>query len=445
MSRVLFLAYHFPPLGGPGTQRSTKFAAHLPALGHLPLVVTGPGVSTSRWDPRDDTLLAELPPEVEVVRARGPVPEPGQGRRDRWLDRATPFSRWWVEAAVAAGRSRVGECNAIYASMAPYETAVAAARLAQESGLPWIADLRDPWALDEMRVYPSAAHRRRDLQRMRSALSSAHAIVMNTPEAAAAVRRAFPELGLKLVTWVPNGYDARDFAGRPPSDEREGPLRIVHTGSLHTELGSRHGTSRLVRSLLGGAEDIDILARSHVHLLRALEHPKLAGHVELHLAGALTPMDRQASAAAAVPVHEHGYLDHAGSIALLRSADLLFLPMHDLPRGRPARIVPGKTYEYLAAGRPILAAVPAGDARELLATSPVARLCAPTDVRAMTEHVATELEYVRSRGRRPDVFADGIERYERGALASELAGVLDRLVPRGAACGTRAPTLRLVS
>jgi hypothetical protein len=444
MSRVLFLAYHFPPLGGPGTQRSIKFATHLPALGHAPLVITGPGVSSEHWEPRDDTLMAELPPEVEVVRLRGPVPAAAPGRRERWLDRATPFARWWVGAAVAAGRLRADECDVIYASMAPYETAVAAARLGQETGLPWIADLRDPWALDEMRVYPSSAHRDRDLARMRAVLGSAHAIVMNTPEAATALRTAFPELSLKPVVCIPNGYDARDFAGPPPPTEPSGRLRIVHTGSLHTELGARHAGSRLARRLLGGSEDIDILARSHVHLLRALDSPALAGRVELHLAGALTAADKEASAGAAVPVHAHGYLEHAASIALLRSADLLFLPMHDLPRGVRARIVPGKTYEYLAAGRAVLGAVPAGDARELLATSRGARLCEPTDARAMAAHVAAEVEHVGRHGRRPDAWAAGIERYERAALAEELAEVLDRFVTRGARLGTPGRTLRLV-
>ena len=66
------------------------------------------------------------------------------------------------------------------------------------------------------------------------------------------------------------------------------------------------------------------------------------------------------------------FIPHAGTIELMRSADLLFLPMHDLPPGRRAGLVPQKTYEYLAARRPILAAVPDGDARDLLEASGVA-------------------------------------------------------------------------
>jgi hypothetical protein len=60
------------------------------------------------------------------------------------------------------------------------------------------------------------------------------------------------------------------------------------------------------------------------------------------------------------------YVPPAESVALIRLADLLFLPMRDLPPGVRVTIVPGKTYEYLASRRPILAAVSDGDARDLL-------------------------------------------------------------------------------
>ena len=83
----------------------------------------------------------------------------------------------------------------------------------------------------------------------------------------------------------------------------------------------------------------------------------------------------------------------------MRSADLLFLPMHDLPPGRAAGIVPYKTYEYLAAERPILAAVPDGDARDLLRV-PHATLCRPKDVEAMAAAIADAIDARARRHRR---------------------------------------------
>jgi glycosyltransferase involved in cell wall biosynthesis len=121
----------------------------------------------------------------------------------------------------------------------------------------------------------------------------------------------------------------------------------------------------------------------------------------------------------------------------MQSADLLFLPMHGLPAGHRARIVPGKTYEYLASRRPILAAVPEGDARDLLRRAGSALLCGPSDVDGMADAIATQVDR-RQRGEaapEPDeqVLAD----YERRALTTRLAEVFDGVVSAKARAGTR--------
>jgi glycosyltransferase involved in cell wall biosynthesis len=165
-----------------------------------------------------------------------------------------------------------------------------------------------------------------------------------------------------------------------------------------------------------------------VYLLEAIdrlrsEDPSLGNRIELHLAGVLTAAD---IAAAERPyVHRLGYLSHAESIALARSADALFLPMHDLPRPKRARIVPGKTYEYLAAGRPILAAVPDGDARDLLAHAGNAILCRPRDVDGLTRALRT---LVSGEGPSGEAAPDVLAVFERRALAARMAAVLDRVV-----------------
>jgi glycosyltransferase involved in cell wall biosynthesis len=320
--------------------------------------------------------------------------------------------------------------------MSPFASAKAAGRLAAELGCPWVADLRDPWALDEVAAYPTALHRRRELARMRRLLRSAAAIVMNTPEAARRLLASFPELRERPVHVIPNGFDAADFAGPPPVRD-DGRFRIVHAGYLHTELGLAHKHTRRLRRLLGGyLMDADLLARSHVYLLRALERlvaadPALRSIVELHLAGVLSERDR--AAAASPLVRERGYLAHAETVALMRSADLLFLPMHDLAPGERAGIVPGKTYEYLASGRPILAAVPDGDARDLLAQAQTAHLCRPTDVDAMAALLAAEIERWRA-GLPPPALAPALlAPYERRRLTAELAALFDRVLEgRGA-------------
>lgn len=436
MKRVLVVTYHFPPVGGAGVQRSVKFVRYLEESSWQPVVLTGPGPTPSRWTPSDPSLGNEISASVDVIRIQEQPPGSSTGvrrRAERFLRIPTPFARWWIEAAVSAGRS-VENVDVVYASMSPFESADAAARLSRTIGKPWVADLRDPWALDEMAVYPTALHRRLELGRMRRLLSSASAVVMNTEEATRALVDRFPELDAQPVFTIPNGFDSADFAGPPPV-RSDGRFRIVHAGYLHTELARGHATGAVLRRALGGATPgVDFLARSHLFLLRSVnrlldDEPSLRDRLEIVLAGVLSPEDREVVAQeAAFPevVTATGYLPHHETVSLLRSAELLFLPMHDLPAGQRARIVPGKTYEYLASRRPILAAVPDGDARDLL-TAAGARLCRPTDESCMARVIREELERFERGESAPAVPERLLERFERRKLTADLAAVLDEV------------------
>jgi glycosyltransferase involved in cell wall biosynthesis len=283
-----------------------------------------------------------------------------------------------------------------------------------------------------MRVYPSTLHRWLDSRQMHAELATAAAIVMSTPEAAARLLQRFPSLADRPVVAIPNGFDAGTFAGSPVPRTDEA-FRIVHTGYLHTELGLELRRSLPSRRFRGGSvRGLDILTRSHVMLVEALNlllerRPDLHDVLELHLAGVLT--DTDAAVAARTPVARlQGYVSHRESIDLVRSADLLFLPMQNLPLGTRATIVPGKTYEYLASGRPILAAVPDGDARDILAEAGTGILCRPDDVAAMAQAIESQVDRrLRSEpppAPRPEVIA----RYEYRALARRLADVFDQVL-----------------
>jgi glycosyltransferase involved in cell wall biosynthesis len=413
--------------------RSLGSVCHLPEHGYDVRVITGSGGGLDRWSPEDPGLLAGMPAGTDVHRLAGPEPTdpPWTRRAERLAGRQTPWIRWWLKGIVDLGLQAGADADLIYVSCAPYETAWAGARLARLLGKPWIADLEDPWALDEMRVHPSGLHRRLDIHRMRRALSTASAVVTCAPETAVRMRAALPQPVAGHVTNVEIGFDAAAFTGGAgaghPADE---PFRIVHTGSMHTALGEQHRASRGWRRALGGMPaDVDILTRSHVFLLEAIERvlaadPALRGRVELHLAGNLTPADRAASADHAF-VRDHGSLSHEETVALMRSADLLFLPMQDLPAGQRATLIPYKTFEYLAAERPILAAVPDGDVRDLLAPLGHTLLVRPADVTAMAEALATQLA-----AGPPGPVADGVDSpalagYDRRRLVARLAGVID--------------------
>jgi glycosyltransferase involved in cell wall biosynthesis len=436
MPRVVMLARHFPPMGGAGVHRTLGSVRHLPEYGFDPVVVTGPAgrdQARNRWEPRDPALLRRLPSDAEVHRVTVSEPTVDVSRIDRLLDVRSPLARWWVDQSAKLACEVGQDADVILTSCAPYETAFAGARVARELGRPWIADLEDPWALDEMRVPLSAIHRAVDLRRMRRALASASGIVMAAPEAAERVKAAMPELASRvIVTGVPIGFEPSDF---PLGATRaaDGIFRVVHTGSMHTDFGEHLRRTRMRRRILGGSlPGLDVLTRSHVFLVEAIARalradPSLVGRVELHLAGELTPADRAVADRHAF-VRTPGLLTHDDTVALMRTADLLFLPMQDLPTGVRAGLVPYKTYEYLAARRPILAAVPDGDVRDMLAPLPNATLVRPADVEGMERalHARISAATAAPEGREADVAPP--VRYERGRCVGEIAAVLDHVL-----------------
>lgn len=415
-------------------QRTVKFVRYLREFGYDSVVVTGPGPTESRWTPTDETLLAELPPDLEVKRIGPPEPVRAAGlraRTERSLRLRSEFTRWWVAGSVAAANAS-SPVDLVIATMSPFESAEAATAISHELDVPWVADLRDPWALDEMQIYPTGVHKRLELVSMRHALGSAAAVVMNTPEAARQLVATFPVFETKRVGTIPNGFDRTDFDSPAPL-RTDDAFRIVHAGYLHTDLA--HEERGLRRMLGGSARGVERTARSLVYLCEAIRRlgdrePALVDRLELHLAGVLSDADRRT-----LPqdlMCARGYLSHAGAIELMRSADLLFLPLHDLPRGQRATIVPGKTYEYLAAARPILAALPEGDARDLVAQASGATICRPTDVTAMETALAQMLREGTSHDRQPDSPPAFLEQFERRHLARELAAVFDRALSESA-------------
>lgn len=437
--RVLVLAHRFPPTGGAGVQRNVQLARHLHETGWASTIITGPGPVDFRWLPTDEALSDD---RLRATVERLPATEPSVGsawenRLERWLRIPLRWQRWWDREATAAAERAGRDADVIHASVAPYSTGATAVRIARKLRKPLVVDFEDPWALDEMLVYPSRLHRRLELRRMGKILRAADAVVMNTPEARVRVLTTFPDLSPARVHAVTNAFDPLDFS-RPVPQRTDGRFRIVHTGSMHTDLGLRQRDGSRAKRVLGGMVDgVDFLTRSHVYLLAAVARvleirPELEGRVEVLLAGVFTPQDREVAARYAF-VTLQDFIPHAGTIDLMRSADLLFLPMHDLPEGRRAGLVPQKTYEYLAARRPILAAVPDGDARDRLQASGAATLCRPADVTAMAEALAAELARWRAGAPVSEVGSDDvIERCGCHRLVRELAGVFDGLAATAA-------------
>ena len=115
---------------------------------------------------------------------------------------------------------------------------------------------------------------------------------------------------------------------------------------------------------------VDIMTRSHIYLLKAVDHliandSRLAARIEVHLAGVLSDSDREIAQHSRI-AHLHGYLPHTRRSRSSGRLTSYSCPCRICHADGDPPTVPGKVYEYLAAERPILAAVPEGDARDIL-------------------------------------------------------------------------------
>lgn len=438
MRKILFIAYHFPPSGGGGVQRSLKFVKYLPDCGYLPVVLTIEAPDDRRWTPKDQALMDEVPEQVKIHRVSIPdeVHVPGKLERAarELLGMRTRFGQTWMNRVIEAG-GRIAEeekPDLIFVTMSPFDGADAAAEISRRTGIPWVADLRDPWALDEFQLHRTRWHRELEKSQMAKSLESAALVIMNTPESARRVKEELPRLRSKNVVSLTNGYDASDFSGEVEAIGG-GKFNIVHSGYFHAESGlveqSRQRQYRLLGRTVPGVER---LPRSHYYLLKALEQwleesPGIVDTIRVHCVGVLSKSDQALiDNSPAKPLFScSGYLNHAECLRYVRGADLLFLPMHKMPPGMKAGLVPGKTYEYMAAGRPVLATLPASDARDFLEQAGTGVFAAPGDVAGML--AALKQQHAKWQAGRNDVTwnADYVRQFERRNLTLDLAKFLD--------------------
>ncbi len=418
-------------MGGAGVQRSAKFIKYLPSLGWVPHVLTSEIASSSRWTPDDRSLLADVPKSVPINRAAPLKVSAAAPRRKRTEAR--------IDALIALGHEiiRNHRPQLIFVTMSPFADAQVAARLSMLHKIPWVADLRDPWALDEFQVYSTRWHRLVERQRMRYALRTATRIIMNTPEASRRFRRVFPDLGTKLAPAITNGYDVSDFGERIDSGPSFEKFTIIHSGYFHAEMGMRQKNKAMQYRILGRIEPgVELLPRSHYHLLAALERilqrdPALSDRLQVICLGSATETDQALVNESGVSrlFRFTGYLPHSECVKYVRNADLLFLPMHKLPLGVRATIVPGKTYEYMASHRPILATVPEGDARDYVSRYGVGRVGRPGDVDFLEESLKDMISGQRMRGPTEDAMTF-VRQFERQNLTRQLAEVFDSVAAK---------------
>ncbi len=402
------VAYHFPPLaGGSGIQRTLRFVTHLPAFGWESLVLTA---HPRAYELTGDDLSREVPRNVHVERAFALDTARHLAIKGRYPGFLACPDRWitWRVAAVWSGLRLIREFrpDAIWSTY-PIATAHIIGRtLHDRSGLPWIADFRDPMAQEG---YPADPRVRRSFERIEErAIRQARFCVFTTPGAARTYRERYPGTGDRIAV-IENGYDEESFSGWADDPDSRQPLNpgaitLLHSGVVYpSERDPSHLFAALKRlsddgTLRAGRLKIRFRAAGHDDLLRSLTtRHEMEDFIEL-----------------APPIPYRAALQE-----MVRADALLVLQASNCNEQ-----IPAKLYEYLRAGRPILGFTdPDGDTAGLLRAAgldTVARLDSPDEIAALLKRFLDEVPTGRARVPISEYVARASRREQAGALASLL-------------------------
>lgn len=421
--RVLIITYYWPPSGGSGVQRWLKFAKYLPESGWEPVIFTP---ENPDFDLQDESLAKEIPDQLEVIKF--PIWEPYQlfskvkrkskthpGRlleqKDRgFLEKAAIWMRanllvpdprvFWVKPSVKflTDLAKSGQFQAVITTGPPHSMHLIGLELKRKTGLPWVADFRDPWSqwefLDKLPMTDLVRRRHQSLEQ--SVLNEANAVLTISPT----FQHDLEKLAQRKINLLTNGYDPADLpADFSPKAKKERELHLVYSGVIDS-------------------------IRNPIPVLKAMkeEFVETGEEVRMTFVGKVSEQVRdfvQADAWLSGRVFFPGYVSHGEVFGFYAKADALVLILTDTKNAQGN--IPGKLFEYLATGVPVLAlGDPAGDSAKILQE-------------AGGGEVIRHEDFVKIQiALRKLMDGDGaakseakIDRFSRQALAHDLAKILD--------------------
>jgi len=413
---LVVVSYFHPPFPSPGGNRWVAMAHYLRAAGHRVTFVASDAFGALPDDEPSSVVRARDLKSMRLLRRalrRGPMPEAGQGGAAE-LPPSSLLTKVlvpdahlvsWLPAAIPKVRRLVARRDVDCVVTTGPPDSVHLAGLALGARRPaWLADFRDGWLFEPLRdSFPTAMQRRLDAALEARVVRNADLLVAATQPIADDFRRRY---GVDAVT-VTNGYDPRlddaaEQAALPslPEDRR----LIVHTGTLSGLRG------RDPRPLLEALRQVTDESGVGSRLLFVHAGPTAPGDEPL----LAVLRDRGL-------VHTLGVVPRSSAIALQRrAAALVLLTSDEISQST------GKLYEYLAAGRPIIALAGENEAARIVRETRAGIVVPPGDVDAIAAALRSAATGELERGFAPH----DVERYTYPAPAEAMAESVERAIRR---------------
>ena len=358
MKKVLIIAYYWPPAGGPGVQRWLKFVKYLRDFDLEPVVYVP---DNPQYPMTDNSFLNEVPDDITVYKQ--PILEPYrfanvlspkntkristgiiQSTNQSFTEKLLLWIRgnffipdarkYWVRPSVEFlhGILQKENINTIITTGPPHSVHLIGHFLKQHNKVQWIADFRDPWTSigyhKKLKLTSWAKSRHKELEAL--VLTTADKIMVTSQT----TMKEFRKLTNKPIKVITNGYDIV----KPKRVDLDEKFTISHIGSM---LSGRNPEnlwsvlSELVKEnmVFKNALRLQFIGVISKDVLEQIKVHGLESYVDVI-----------------------GYVSHEEAIRFQQKSQVLLLAEIDSPETRG--IIPGKLFEYMASGRPILGVGP---------------------------------------------------------------------------------------
>lgn len=411
MKKVLWVSYLFPPIHC-GVGRTIKVVKYLPTYGWLPVVLS---VKRSKFSPfRDASVMKDIPSDVEVHRTWSLESRLLMRYLPKWLH---INSKWfcipdqfigWLPFAVKEGLHiiRNERVDAIFSTAMPYTCHLVAHILKRRSGLPWVADFRDPWTQNTYVSYPSPVLQLENKMEAAVVRAADKITTINRFMTQDIQQKYINQPADKFVT-ITHGFDPQDFPA--PNSKRNcssGKFTITYTGGLY---GKRKVDTFLyaVKELVNDNESLN--DKLNIRFIGyGLPAKRLLDQLGL---------DRVVATSSFVTHQEAwNYLSGSDVLLFVLGTDKL-----------DERASTGKLFEYLAIGKPVLALAPEGVAADIIRQANIGMVVNPEDKEGIKQAIS-EMYHKFTRGNlqiTPN--KEVIDQYDVTKLTGRFAALFDEL------------------
>ncbi len=452
--KVLFIAYIFPPLARAGVHRTVRFTRYLPARGWDLTVLTVAEPSYPPLSPVDRELLKKIPAGVRIASAPAFQGTANLFRAKEIFRRHTPAARMESQAAPAAAKNaskssetegeelpeqrkkhglkqrtkdflydllttpdkeinwlpyalrlalklhRREKFDLIYSTAPPFTGHLIAKYLKRLTGLPWVADFRDPWARAPWKSEILAGSWRGKMAARleRQFVEHADRVLLNTDWNAREFAQFYGEKLARKFNVITNGFDPQDFAGLDLRAERRGKLILTHTGALYRRrnpLEFFKACENLLAQRKISPQELEI---RFVGVIAPELYKSFEGGEELRSVITVMPQ-----------------VSHREALAHQMESDVLLI----LQPGTSVS-VPGKIFEYIGMRKRILALTPAGATADIVRDNNLGPVLEPEDIPGIEAALLQLVHEFRNGGVQAPSANGAFKKYDGVELARQL-------------------------